>query len=137
MQIPKFKPRRSMPKTLGNAADAYRTTQQQRLQLKRLVDQVHSEELQLQENVVNLMRAAKVETCSGKIGKVSLSTEYVGNAKDWKKIFAYLVKTKQWDIIQRRLNNGALRLRWDKGVNIPGIERVGITKVSCTKVSVK
>lgn len=56
-------------------------------------------------------------------GTISLSEKDVPRAQDWDKIHEHILKTKEFDLLQKRLGEKACQLRWDDGKEIPGVEK--------------
>lgn len=53
---------------------------------------------------------------------------------DWKKFRAYIVKTGDWDLMEKRPATNAFRARWDDNKSIPGAGKFSKTKLKLTKV---
>lgn len=133
MIIPKFKPKRTLPKTLGAMSDLGRTLDAERLELEKVVKAIHSELARYKIHMNDLMKAAGVEETHGKVGRASKYVEYVGNVTDWKKFWAHIRKTNSFEFLHKRASTGALQERWDRGDKVPGVERVGVVRVKFGK----
>jgi hypothetical protein len=120
------------PKELGEAADLTRTIQQLRLNAEREIDALKKKETALHEHVLGQLAAAKLDKASGKLATVSAIAEAIGTVEDWDALFAYIAKTKTWELIQKRLGLGAARERWEAGEKIPGVRRDTRLRLSIT-----
>ena len=52
---------------------------------------------------------------------------------DWAATLEYVKATGQIDLLQKRLTESAVKLRWDGGVDIPGVSRSDKYVVTITK----
>jgi len=55
----------------------------------------------------------------------------------WKKLYAHIKKTGEFDLLGKALSKPAVQERWDQKRQVPGIGRFFAKKVSCTKLSSK
>ena len=86
-------------------------------EIKRKFDE-KSEELRLHMEDQNMKKA------TGQLGTVSLSEVVVAHVQDWDKVYNYILRNKAFQLMQRRIADGAFRelVGLRKGKNIPGIE---------------
>jgi hypothetical protein len=61
---------------------------------------------------------------------VSVKTSIVPVITDWSKLETYIREYNAVDLLQKRLTPTAVRLRWEDGIAIPGVERYEETKLS-------
>jgi hypothetical protein len=54
--------------------------------------------------------------------------------EDWPKLYAHIKKTGEFELMQRRLGETAVKERWDADKQVPGVGRFTAKKVSCTRV---
>ena len=71
---------------------------------------------------------------SGKIGKVAITRSDVATVNDWSKFQAYIIKNKAFELMNKAVNQKAIRERWEQGKQIPGVEKFQRKKVSLTAV---
>jgi hypothetical protein len=133
MIIPKFKPKRTLPKTLGAMSDLGRQLDAERLELEKVIKSIYSELQRYKDHMNELMKAAGVEETHGKLGRATKSTEYVGNVTNWKLLHRHIKKTGEFELLHRRVSTGALTERWEHGKKVPGVERVGIVRIKFGK----
>jgi hypothetical protein len=118
---------------MGACADLLYSTREQRLLAQRIVDDLAKRESAIREHIINTL--PKTDTgASGKLARVSVITKQVPQVHDWDKFYAYVKKTGQFELMQRRLSDTAIRERWDNGRQIPGVEPFGVVSVSINKV---
>jgi hypothetical protein len=63
-----------------------------------------------------------------------MTTERVGQIKDFDALRSHIVATGDIALFQRRLSDGYLRELWDAGTVVPGVEPFTIVKLSLTRV---
>ena len=57
--------------------------------------------------------------------------------KDWNKFYAYVAKTKQWELLGRKVSTEAIRERWNAKQQVKFVGVFHAKKVSCTKLGGK
>lgn len=97
----------------------------------RKADQKHVDELKAQveeiKNIIRLaMNAGDMTEVTTKSGTVRLAPKTVyqpdKEAGGWDKIWAYIFKNKDHDLLEKRLHQGACKARYDDGKKIPGVK---------------
>ena len=126
-----------LPKTIGAALDLLFTTRERRRLLQRQAVDVTHEEAVIEEQIFKLFKKSQLEGARGRFAQASVSRVDVPTLKDWKKFSAYLVKTKQLDLLQHRLSVEACRERWAAKKTIPGVEVFTRVSLSLTKLKGK
>jgi hypothetical protein len=122
-----------LPKTMGACADLLYETREKRLAAQKIVDELAKQEAAVREHIINNL--PKSDTgASGKRARVSVITKQVPQVKDWDKFYAHVKKTGQFELMQRRLADTAIRERWDNGKQVPGVETFGVVSVSLNKI---
>lgn len=122
-----------LPKTMGACADLLYETREKRLAAQKIVDELAKQESAVREHIINNL--PKSDTgASGKRARVSVVTKQVPQVKDWDKFYAHVKKTGQFELMQRRLVDTAIRERWDNGKQVPGVEAFGVVSVSLNKI---
>ena len=122
------------PKRIGTCADHLYQLQIERLSLQRAVDSIKIKEVMLREHIINTLPKSNASGIAGKLARVTVVTQDVPQVQDWPKFYAYLARTKSFDLLQRRLNNKAVIERWDDKKKVTGVGTFPVTKVSLNKV---
>jgi hypothetical protein len=130
----KLPPPLKLPKTLGAVIDLLFTMQQKREVVEATVSAMKEQEAAVEEYLRANFNEETLSGARGKVGQASLKPSVVPEIKDWDKLYAYISRTKGWDILQRRLSVTALRGRWDANKVVPGVESKTIYKLSIKKV---
>jgi hypothetical protein len=54
--------------------------------------------------------------------------------EDWDKFYAFIRKTKNFGLLQRRAGDAAIQELWDAGKTVPGVSTFNVVTVSVNKV---
>jgi hypothetical protein len=125
--------KKALPKTMGACADALFTIRNNRLAAQKQVDAMQAEENELKEYIINTLPVSDTGA-AGKLARVTVSTKTIPQVKDWEAFWKGFDKKKDIDLLQRRLNDEAVKERWDNGKKVPGVETFQTKKVSINKV---
>lgn len=71
---------------------------------------------------------------SGKVARVQIETKTIPVVEDWPALYKHIKKTGEFELLQRRLGEGAIKERWEAKKRVPGVGRFNAKKVSCTKL---
>lgn len=126
-----FKP----PKTIGACADLLYQLREERKVAQKVVDEIESKEKALKEHIINTLPKSETTGVAGKMARVTVVTKEVPQIKDYDKFFAYVKKTGDFDLLQRRLSVEAVNARIDAKKKVPGIEMFSAVTVSLNKVA--
>lgn len=113
--------------------DEYASTREQRLALARQVDKLDEKEKQLKAQLIAMLEATGATAIGGKLMIVTLVPKEKAVAKDWDAIHRYIIENDGWDIMQKRLTETAIKLRWEEGIAIPGVEKFPVNDLSISK----
>lgn len=113
--------------------DEYASTREQRLALQRQVDKLDEKEKQLKAALIKMLEDSKATAIGGQLMIVTLVPKEKAVAKDWDAIHRYIISNDAWDIMQKRLTETAIKLRWDEGVVVPGVEKFPVNDLSISK----
>ncbi len=124
-----------VPTALGALADHVYARQERRLTLNRQAAELEDEEKAIKTWVIeHLPKKELASGIAGKVGRLELKKGVIPTLKDPKKFFAYLKKTGDFDLLQRRLNAAAVEARWEAKKAVPGVVPFDYVKVSVTAV---
>lgn len=71
---------------------------------------------------------------TGKVGRVEVKTSDVASVEDWDKFYAYIAKKKEFDLLNKAVNQKAVKARWEEEKEVPGIGKFVKKTISLTKV---
>lgn len=122
------------PKALGACADKLYQLREARLAKQKEAEAIEAEEKALKEHLINTLPKSEANGVAGKVARVTVVTKPVPQVKDWEKFYAHVKKTGQFELMQRRLSDTAIKERWEAGKSVPGVESFNVVTVSINKV---
>jgi hypothetical protein len=123
-----------VPKAPAALADLLYRTREMRLDVGRRVERLEKLESQLREYFVETLPKSQASGIAGKVARVQIETRPVPQVEDWDKFYAYVRKNNAFELLQRRLSEGAVKERLDEGKGVPGVGVFQAKKVSVTKL---
>ena len=139
-----------MPKSMGACVDLYHDTREERLGVKRTMEAVQERETFVKDYIINNVSKGEDKGAVGKRFKGIVSTDVAYQVDDWDAFYAHIKKTGEFDLLNRALNQAAVKERIVdqeppaslKGAALkkwrptlpPGIKAMPIVKLSVTKV---
>lgn len=123
-----------LPKTLGACADALYNTRQDRLVEQKDVAEKEAYEKAIKAHLIAVLPKSDAKGVSGKVARVTITSKTIPIVEDWDKLYAYIRKTKRFDLLQRRLNEAAIDELWEDGKEVPGVGQFVAVGVSVNKV---
>jgi hypothetical protein len=130
---PSLGPGFKIPKTMGAVADLLYTTRQDRLKLQKAVDLLDAQEKALREHIINTLPASD-SGAAGLLARVSIVKKTIPQVEDWTKLWAYVKRTGDFDLLQKRLSPPAVEERWEAKKKVPGVVPFEVKTVSLNKV---
>ena len=123
-----------LPRNAGECADLLYRTREARLAVQRQVDKLTAAENKLKEYFIETLPKSEASGLAGKLARVQIEVKPIPQVEDWEKFYTYVRKHQAFELLQRRLNEGAVRERWDDKQEVPGVGVFNAKKVSCTKL---
>jgi len=124
----------ALPPTLAGCADRLFQVREERLAKQKEVDSLAAEENALKVYIIEELPKSDATGIAGKVARVTVVNKIVPKVEDWDKFYKYIAKTKSWEMLQRRVGEGAVRERWDAGREVPGVGHIQVPTVSINKV---
>lgn len=128
------KPKFKFPKTMGACADRLYELRQKRLEEQKKVDLIEAEEKALKEYIIQNLPKSEASGVAGKLARVTVVAKEIPQVEDWDAFYKYVKKTGNFDLMQRRLTDAAVKERWEAGEEIPGVKHFQVVTVSINKV---
>ena len=119
---------------IGVLVDELKKAEAKRLVADKVAEMLKADEVKIKLTLIGQMRLAKVGAIGGKTFTATLSSEEQPTVKDWPKFYAYILKTKAFDLLERRPGKAAVKARWEDGKEVPGVDRFTVDKLSFTKL---
>lgn len=124
----------SFPDSPGVRADLLYTLREKRLALQRQCEMFDKAESALENYFIESLPVSDATGLSGSRAKVQVNSKNVPQVEDWPKFYNYVARTKSFEFLQRRLNEKAIKERWENKKAVPGVGVFIAKKVSCTKL---
>jgi broad specificity phosphatase PhoE len=122
---------------LGELIDTLYALRTKRLALERkaetAAEPLKAQEKALETQLINEFSKGELDGAKGKRATAAVQRATVASVRDWEEFYAWLGKTKSWDMMQRRVNNAAYRERLDAHKPVPGVEPFVSISLSITK----
>lgn len=135
-----------LPKALGACVDLYHKLRQDRLAVDKEVKAMKANETFVQEHIINNVPKGD-SGAVGKLFKGIVYTDVVYQVDDWEAFYKHLQKTGEFDLLNRALNQAAVKERVDSQVRPtgkrgenwkpklpPGVKTFPVVKLSVTKL---
>lgn len=114
------------PKRLAKLAEAGIALRNERKALEAQAGVIAAEEAALKEVLIQDFSKAELQEVKTALGVVKLVTKIIyqpdKDSGGWEKIWAYILKTKAFDLLEKRLHQGACKARYEDKKPIPGVK---------------
>lgn len=116
------------PKNLAACADAYYEKREARLAKEREAAVLQKEESACREYLINSLPKSQASGISGKLARVLVEDKEIIVMEDWPAFYEYMRKNSAknpgvWSMMQRRVNEAAIREVLDAGKPVPGAKK--------------
>jgi hypothetical protein len=91
----------------------------------------------LEDHFINQLKVGEASGVQGMHSRVQITDSPIPVVEDWAKFYAYLLKTKSVDLLNKAVNRAAVKERWENKKQVPGVGVFHAKNVSCTKLSGK
>lgn len=123
-----------LPKTLAACADLYN-----QLRTDRLAKEKETAILQEQENfvknyLIDNIPKAEATGVAGKTCRVAVVKKKVPKVADWDKFYAFILKTKDFSLLNRAVNKASVEERWEAKKVVPGVEAFDTVSLSLNQI---
>lgn len=122
------------PKAMGLCADKIYALRQKRIEAQKVVAAIEEEEKALKDHIIEHLPKSQQTGASGKVANVKVITKEIPQIGDLDAFYGYVRKTKRTDLLQKRLNEGAVKEILEAGKKVPGIQTFNAITLSITKV---
>lgn len=123
------------PKSMGLCADRLYELRNKRLEEQKKVEALEAEEKALKAHIIDHLPRSQQTGASGKFANVRIIDKQVPQLQDIEALYGYIRKTKRTDLLQKRLNETAIKELVDAGKTPPGVTLFPVKTISLTKVS--
>jgi hypothetical protein len=71
---------------------------------------------------------------AGKVGRVEVKVKELATVEDWTAFYAHIAKKKEFDLLNKALNQKSIQARWEDNKEIPGVGKFSKKTISLTGV---
>jgi hypothetical protein len=115
---------------LPDLVDQYISLRAQRLAFEKQAADVKETEEVLKNAIIAKFKEGDLKALGSKNGLVKMTTLIEPQAQDWLQTWEYIRETNQFDLLHKRLTNTAVKERWEAGIEIPGVGRQEVYKLT-------
>jgi len=106
---------------VGSAIDDLWKLREEKRQAEEKVKEIEAKIEALQEVLLEELGKQGLDKATGKNASVSVGNTVVANVQDWDALWAYITKTKNFQLVQKRVADAAYRELLETGRTIPGV----------------
>lgn len=126
----------SIPDSLGQCADELMRLKAEKSILAAQVKQIETRVRVIKDHIINTLSKNDLVGASGAVGAVRVVSKDIATAKDWGLIYDHIHSERAFDLLARKLSTAAVALRWEQGIEVPGVDHFNQISVSLTKAKV-
>lgn len=123
-----------IPAGVGAQADEYSAVREERLRIEKVAAGVKEREMEIFNCIMSTLEESTDTGASGKFYRVQRVEKDVNQVKDWAAFHKYVQDTGAFELLQRRLNDKAVREQIEGGEMLPGVEAAKVATLSFRKV---
>jgi hypothetical protein len=132
----------TIPKTLGACADRLFTLRAEASSIRKALDatalvkrlgKIAEEQKAIEEHLIENLPKSKADGIVGKLAKAIIKTSKVPTVTDWDKLYAHILKTRDFSLLPRKVLTESVRDRWEEKKVVPGVGVFNVTSVSITQ----
>lgn len=123
-----------LPASIGRCADMYSEVRALRLAMDKEVEAVKKRENEIKEHIIANLSKSEDTGAAGLKYRAQIVMKIVPQVADWGVFTSWVRKNDRFDLIQKRLNDKAVKDLWEEREAVPGVEKVNVPDVSITKI---
>lgn len=124
-----------LPASIGRCADLYAEVRALRLAMEKETEEVKARESEIREHIIGNLSKSDDTGAAGLRYRAQIVMKRKFNVVSWPDFWAYVLKTRRTDLIQKRLAEKAVAdFVEGEGALVPGTEAINVPDVSITKV---
>jgi len=93
-----------------------------------------SQQRELESQISIRMQEQGLDKISNDICTISLKNEIVPTVEDWDQLHEHIIKTNQFELLQKRMSATAYRELITTGMDVPGVKSTELTRVNFRSV---
>lgn len=121
-------------KDLSAMVDAFYETRDKRLEADRVAEKLKKEETNLKAAIISALNINEVGSIGGTLCRVTLKRDDKPVCEDWPALYAYIRERNEFDLLHKRITEGAVKLRWEEGIVLPGVVKFPLLDLTVSKL---
>lgn len=113
----------------------WREKRAERLALAKQVEALEEVEKALKQKLIENLRKAKNKAVSNGERLFQLVVKDEPTIEDWPAFYKHIQKTGEFELLERRVNRGSVKERWQVGKKVPGVGSIPVETLSDTKAN--
>jgi hypothetical protein len=110
-------------KDLNSSKESLRELQSQEKTLKQSINE-------LENRIILNLENQGVDRIGNDVCTVSIKKEIVPTVDDWDSVHQYIIDTRQFELLQKRMSATAYRELQQMGQEVPGVEATELTRIN-------
>src|SRR5262245_59568569 len=115
---------------LDRLIDRFMLLDEERKLLQKQADNKKAEAERYYNEIILQMTNGGIQTYPGTHAICSMWQNVEPKAEDWPAIYKHIQETGEFELLHKRLTGSAIKERWDAGVEVPGVERYPVIKLT-------
>jgi len=115
---------------LGTVVDQYHYARAERLAADKEAAKLKTTEDALKQQIITECKLHKISAHGGQVALVKYTVKDKPIATDWPEVHGYMREHDAMDLMQKRLHEGACKLRWEDNIVIPGVGHLEVDTLS-------
>lgn len=124
-------------KELSTLIDYYLVARDNRLEADREAERLKKAESIILTQLIGILRDESIPAGVGTLGTVRLQKKDKPICTDWQSLYDFIYQNKAFDLLHKRITEGAIKLRLEDGIVVPGVEFIPDYSLSISNVKSK
>jgi hypothetical protein len=120
---------------LSDLINQYISLRAQRIVKEKEAAEIQELEEDLKKTIISKFREGDIKAMGSTNGLVKMMKTEEPVANDWLAVWEYIRENDAFELLHRRLTNTAVKERWDAGIEIPGVGRTDVYKLTVSKAT--
>ncbi len=119
---------------LAALVDVYSASRTERLVADKAAKKLKEYENELEAQIIEVMQKGNLTRVGGLVASVTLQVKDKPIVRDWAELYAYIKDNDAFELLHKRLTEGAVAERAELGENVPGLGTFVVHKLTVSKV---
>lgn len=113
---------KAKPATVGAVIDQLWAAREEKRQLEAQAKEIQTKIDELEDSIMSRLESEGLDKATGKKASVSVGSSVVADVQDWDTFWAFIIKNKYTQLLQRRVSDPAFRELLELGKKVPGVQ---------------